>query len=62
MARTDELRADLRQRRAKAEAAFQKFKFEGLVKDVEPMALAVAQVDDIASPALPSMPGFGRRV
>jgi hypothetical protein len=62
MARTDEMRADLRQRRAKAEAAFQKFKFEGLVRDVEPMALLSAEADEIAAPSIPGVRGIGRRV
>lgn len=62
MTRADELRADLRQRKAKAEAAFQKFKFEGLVIDVEPMAFACVQADEIAAPALPAVRGAARRL
>jgi len=61
MTRADELRADLRQRKAKATAAFQTFKFEGLVKDVEPMALPCAQADEIAAPSVPGVRGAARR-
>jgi hypothetical protein len=60
MTRADELKADLRQRKARAESAFEKFKFAGLVKDVEPMRLAIADATDVASPALPGIPTSGR--
>jgi hypothetical protein len=62
MTRADELRADLRQRKSRAESAFHKFKFGGLVKDVETMSLAVADTSDVASPAIPGIPGSGRRL
>ena len=62
MTRADELRADLRQRKSRAESAFQKFKFGGLVKDVAPLSLAVADTSDVASPAIPGIPGPGRRL
>jgi hypothetical protein len=60
MTRVDELRVDLRQRKAKAQSAFQKFKFGGLIKDVQPMSLAVEATSDVASPVIPLLPTSGR--
>lgn len=60
MTRADELKADLRQRKARAESAFQQFKFGGLLKDVEPMALAVVDASGVDAPTVPGAPSSGR--